>query len=440
MCLWYNKGSKTTEKEANFCEKLGDTNMNGEGKKYQIDTEENRRFLKEIRENLLEFGKQFPSPAGSSWYLGDDGTPWKDRPRETWITCRMAHVYSIGTLLGYPESEALVDAALKGIHGELKDTVHGGWYAGRRADGSVLPDKQCYAHAFVILAASSALLAGRPGAEDLLKEALALYDERFWNEEEGLSCDTWDTDFTVLDNYRGVNANMHTVEAFLAAADVTGNEKYRERAGRIIGHVVDWAKNNDWRIPEHFTKDWVPDLECNKDHPADPFKPYGATPGHGIEWARLITQWALSVYGTEDPKGQPYLEAAQKLYRRAVADGWNVDGAPGIVYTTDWKGHPVVHDRMHWTLAEAINTSAVLYRVTKDAAYADDYAAFLKYLDEVVLDHKQGSWFHQLDQNNQVMGTVWPGKSDIYHALQAMLIPYSDPAVSIAPAVKASRK
>lgn len=93
-------------------------------------------------------------------------------------------------------------------------------------------------------------------------------------------------------------------------------------------------------------KDWVPDLECNKDHPADPFKPYGATPGHGIEWARLITQWALSVYGTEDPKGQPYLEAAQKLYRRAVADGWNVDGAPGIVYTTDWKCHPGwFHDR-----------------------------------------------------------------------------------------------
>ena len=55
--------------------------MNGEGKKYQIDTEENRRFLKEIRENLLEFGKQFPSPAGSSWYLGDDGTPWKSLPK-----------------------------------------------------------------------------------------------------------------------------------------------------------------------------------------------------------------------------------------------------------------------------------------------------------------------------------------------------------------------
>ena len=78
---------------------------------------------------------------------------------------------------------------------------------------------------------------------------------------------------------------MHTVEAFLAVADTTGNESYRRRAGRIIDHVLTWAKHNDWRIPEHFRKDWTPDLDCNKDHPDDPFKPYGATPGHGIEWA-----------------------------------------------------------------------------------------------------------------------------------------------------------
>ena len=37
---------------------------------------------------------------------------------------------------------------------------------------------------------------------------------------------------------------------------------------------------------------------------------------------------------------------------------------------------------MHWTLAEAINTSAVLYQVTGKEKYAKDYAAFMKYLDE----------------------------------------------------------
>ena len=268
--------------------------MNEFNKKYQIDTEENRKFLEDCRNDLLRFGHKFPSPGGSSYYLGDDGTPWTDRNRETWITSRMVHVYSLGTFLGHEGSEALVDAGLKGLKGVLHDQVNGGWYAGLTADGGIVPNKQCYAHAFVILAASSAVLAGRPGAQELLDDALKLYDLRFWNEEEGLSCDTWNTEFTVLDDYRGLNANMHTVEAFLAAADVTGDEKYRVRAGRIIDHVKGWAGANGWRIPEHFTRDWTPDLECNQDKPDDRFKPYGATPGHGIEWARLIAQWALS--------------------------------------------------------------------------------------------------------------------------------------------------
>ena len=405
-------------------------------KKYQLGTAENQEFLQDVRDGLLSFGHQFPSPGGSSYYLGDDGTPWKDRNRETWITSRMTHVYCIGSMLGHEGSEALADAALKGLRGELHDDQNGGWYAGLTKDNEIVPTKQCYAHAFVILAASSGVLACREGAAELLKDALALYDLRFWNEEEGLSCDTWNTEFTELDSYRGLNANMHTVEAFLAAADVTGDEKYRVRAGRIIDHVLVWAKDNNWRIPEHFSSDWVPDLECNKDRPDDQFKPYGATPGHGIEWARLITQWALSTYKEDKAGAAPYIEAAENLYNRAVADAWNADGAPGICYTTDWNGKPVVHDRMHWTLAEAINTSSVLFHVTDNEKYAADYAEFMKYLDEKVLDHVNGSWFHQLDRENNLLETVWPGKSDIYHALQATLIPYYAPGLSIAVAVK----
>lgn len=405
-------------------------------KKYQIDTKENQAFLKEVRDGLLQFGHQFPSPGGGSYYLGDDGTPWKERSRETWITSRMAHVYSIGTFLGHEGSGELADAALKGLRGELHDKENGGWYAGLTAENEILPTKQCYAHAFVILAASSGVLAEREGAKELLEEALALYDLRFWNEEEGLSCDTWNTEFTVKDSYRGLNANMHTVEAFLAAADVTGEEKYRVRAGRIIDHVLGWASKNEWRIPEHFTEDWKADLDCNKERPADPFKPYGATPGHGIEWSRLITQWALSTFKEDRASAKPYLSAAEELFQRAVKDAWNADGAPGIVYTTDWEGKPVVHDRMHWTLAEAINTSAVLYRVTGKAMYGEYYEVFMQYLDESVLDHVNGSWFHQLDEKNQVIGTVWPGKSDLYHAFQATLIPYYALEVSIAAAVR----
>ena len=288
----------------------------------------------------------------------------------------------------------------------------------------------------MILAASSAVLCGRPGAESFLKEALAVYDRYFWDNREGLSCNSWNTEFTQCDSYRGLNANMHTVEAFLAASDALLDETYRIRAGRIIDRVLGWAEETSWRIPEHFNDRWEKDLNCNREKPDDPFRPYGATPGHGIEWARLIVQWALSSF-RDSGSAAPYIQAACRLYDRAVLDAWNADGAPGLCYTTDWNGQPVVHDRMHWTLAEAINTSAVLFRVTGQERYRQDYAGFMQYLDTCVLDRETGSWFHQLDRNNRPLDTVWPGKPDLYHALQAMLIPYCpDPALSVAAALR----
>ena len=126
--------------------------------KYELDTKENKEFVKDLAEGLLAFGRRFPSPEGGAWYLGDDGAPWKDRSRETWITCRMAHCYSLGVFLGFDGSKELVEKAVQGLLGELSDQENGGFYAGVRADVSILPDKQCYAHPFVNLAATSALL------------------------------------------------------------------------------------------------------------------------------------------------------------------------------------------------------------------------------------------------------------------------------------------
>ena len=52
------------------------------------------------------------------------------------------------------------------------------------------------------------------------------------------------------------------------------------------------------------------------------------------------------------------------------------------------------------------------------AAKYEELSLIHIYLDEKVLDHVNGSWFHQLDRENNLLETVWPGKSDIYHALQ----------------------
>lgn len=405
--------------------------------KYQLGTDENERFLRENAEELLAFGTQFPSPGGSAYYLGDDGTPMPERDRETYETARMAHSYSLGSMLGFPQSTQLIDAALRGL-AELEDAQFGGWVTGLTQDNEPLPGKQAYTHAFVILAASSALLAGRPGAKELLDRALDVFDAKFWDADEGLAVDRWNKEFSELDTYRGLNANMHTVEAYLAAADALDDKALRDRAGGIIRRVMGIARDNDWRIPEHFDESWNPLPEYNADRPDDPFRPYGATPGHGFEWARLTLQWALSQKNENPELAAEYVHAAEQLFSRAAADGWMADGEPGIVYTTDWSGRPVTHDRMHWTLAEGIAAAACLYAATGKREYADWYARFLEYLDTSVRDHENGSWYHQLDEHNQPASSVWPGKPDIYHALQASLIPLYTPDKSIASAMHAA--
>ena len=83
-----------------------------------------------------------------------------------------------------------------------------------------------------------------------------------------------------------------------------------------------------------------------------------------------------------------------------------------------------------------LNRKVLADMAVREPVVSSDLAEFMEYLDEKVLDHEKGSWFHQLNEKNEVIGTVWPGKSDIYHALQATLIPYHTPEVSIALAVK----
>ena len=98
----------------------------------------------------------------------------------------------------------------------------------------------------------------------------------------------YDRAWSRCEDYRGVNANMHTVEAMLAAGEVLGEPRYTDRALRILRRVVDdFARTNDWRLPEHFDAQWNVLPDYNRDRPADQFRPYGVTIGHVLEWSRL---------------------------------------------------------------------------------------------------------------------------------------------------------
>ena len=371
-------------------------------------------------ERLLDFGRHLPHPLGGAAWLDATGHPDMSQPVYTWITARMVHVYVLGHLLGRSGDLDLAAQAFAGLTGRLQDRTSGGWLTSVDTDGGAPDEKACYTHAFVVLAASSGAEVGLPGARDLLNDALGVWDQRFFDAEAGMFVDSWNRGFTQLSDYRGVNANMHAVEALLAAADVTGDQLWRARALGIAGRVaLEFAQPHSWRIPEHFTSSWEPRLEHNRDRPDDQFQPYGATVGHGLEWSRLLLHLEASLADAPDW----LLPAAEALFDRAVVDGWAVDGADGFIYTTDWDGTPVVRDRMHWVVAEAISAAAALRIRTGDDRYSDLAASWWAYAERYLIDRAYGSWHHQLDATNHVIETVWPGKPDLYHAVQAMVIP-----------------
>jgi mannose/cellobiose epimerase-like protein (N-acyl-D-glucosamine 2-epimerase family) len=384
------------------------------------------------RRRLWEFARGSIHPAGGFAWLDDHGVPQLDEPVHTWLTCRMTHVAALEAFQGNSDAEPALDHGVRALREVLRDPEHGGWFGAvdPTTHEPVSAAKEGYAHAFVLLAAASATAAGHPDGQALLDQAREVFASHFWSETDGLAVESWDRSWQTCEDYRGVNANMHTVEALLAVHEVTGDPVPRAQAARIVEHVVHgFARGNDWRLPEHFTVDWLPLPDYNRDHPADQFRPYGVTIGHLLEWSRL-TLHLRTALGAAAPEW--LLDDAAALFDTAVAIGWHADGEDGFVYTTDFDDVPVVRNRLHWVLTEAIGAAWALGRHTDDASYGDWYAAWWAEAERHFIDRENGSWRHELDASNRPASTVWAGKPDVYHAYQAALLPSLQPAASFA--------
>jgi mannose/cellobiose epimerase-like protein (N-acyl-D-glucosamine 2-epimerase family) len=126
---------------------------------------------------------------------------------------------------------------------------------------------------------------------------------------------------------------------------------------------------------------------------------------------------------------------AQKLFESNCLHGWEVDGAPGIVYTLDWDNRPVVRHRLHWTHAEASAAASALLKRTGEQQYETWYRRFWEFSETRLIDRDNGSWHHELDPQNQPSADIWSGKPDVYHAWQAVLLPRLPLAPSMATAL-----
>ncbi|HUA03940.1 MAG TPA: AGE family epimerase/isomerase [Solirubrobacteraceae bacterium] len=362
------------------------------------------------------------------------GCPPATGPRQNLLTVtRAVHSYALGEMLGIPGCRSVVDRGLTAVWSQHRDAVAGGYIEAVGRGGAGDTTKAAYGHAHVLLAAASALAAGHADASAIFDDALAVIDERFWSEADGAaSTEAYDREWQPLEPYRGANSNMHLCESLLAAAEVGERPDLAERAARLASRFIDGqARAHGWLLPEHYDTSWQPMLDYNRDHLDDPFRPYGATIGHSLEWSRLVICARVATGRSEEW----FLEASEAMFERAVSVGW--DGSHGgLAYTVDWDGAPANPDHYWWPVAEGIATSSYLLRITGRDLYESWYRTFWEYAATYLIDRERGGWHPELDRENRRKVHPWYGKPDIYHSLQACLLPLLPVASSAVGAVR----
>jgi mannose/cellobiose epimerase-like protein (N-acyl-D-glucosamine 2-epimerase family) len=89
-------------------------------------------------------------------------------------------------------------------------------------------------------------------------------------------------------------------------------------------------------------------------------------------------------------------------------------------------------------LAEAIGAAAVLSDVTGDPGYERDVQRWDEHATARFRDVVGGSWHHELTPKGAVGATTWVGEPDVYHVVQALLIPRVPVRGSVAAGVRAA--
>jgi len=382
-----------------------------------------REWLLSQARSLLDFFQHtIFNRTGGFYPLDNSGRPLPAKPgsdgvvRELHDTCRMVHCFAAAHMLGVPGADRHVDHGMAFLWNGHRDPRDGGYFWGVDDSKPTNPIKWAYGHAFVLLAASSAKVVGHPDADRLLADVTEVLHTRFWDKAAGATTEEYAADWQSLGDYRGQNSNMHLTESTMAAFEATGDHSYLSMAESIASLIIGrHAREQGWRVAEHFDSKW----NVDRDYAGDPmFRPKGTTPGHALEWSRLLVQlWELGAR-----KNNWMLDAAKNLFLTTTAIGWDRKTG-GFYYTLDWDNRPDQSDRFWWPCAEGIGAAAVLGSVDSDPRFEEWYRRIWGTVSNHFMDHERGGWFPELGPDMKPLSRVFVGKPDLYHAFQACLIP-----------------
>ena len=373
-------------------------------------------FLNAHIDSILAFYQKtaFDPEGGFFQFFMDDGTIYDTQTRHLVSSTRFVFNYAQAYLRsGHPLHQ---EWATHGFHYLLSHHRHASGHFIWQRNAKEIEDGRAmaYGHAFVLLAASWAHRLEIAGASQCLQSVWDFMENYFYEPAHNAYADERDESLQHLSDYRGQNANMHSVEACLAAYEATAEQKFFDRAD-LIAHqfTVTLAKQADGQIWEHYDANWQHDWVYNIDKPDDLFKPWGYQPGHQLEWSKLLLQ--LEHHHPSSWR----IETAKKLYDCALNYGWDKEYG-GLVYGYGPDKNFADATKYFWVHAEALAAAWRLYTLTGEQRYYADYNDIWKWSWDHLIDHEYGAWYRVVSrEGNKLEPHKSPAGKVDYHTMGA---------------------
>lgn len=379
-----------------------------------------KQFENELTDNILNYWVKEVYDTSRRTFFGritNDGKKFPEAPLSAVFTTRVLWTFSAAHRF-YPTAiyRKMADEAFRILIEAFWDNENGGIY------WSVFPDgrpedtkKQFYAEAFFIYALSEYWLAFKnEKAKQLAISMFMLMEKYAFDAEFGgyIEANTADWKETTdqrlspkdLDVKKSMNTHLHILEAYTNLYRIHKVEEVERKVEHLLRVFLDKILDEETgHLILFFDKDWTVRSEID-------------SYGHDIEATWLMYE-AAEVLGKKEII-EEVEHVAIKMSEVAIKEGLAPHGG---MYYEKAEGH-LQEQFDWWPQAEAVVGFFSAWQITSDEIYLEYAKKSWKFIQNNIVDKKNGEWFWGVDSNLNPLKTdkVSPWKAPYHNGRMCM--------------------
>lgn len=350
-----------------------------------------KQFENELTDNILNYWVKEAYDTSRRTFFGritNDGKKFPETALSAVLTTRILWTFSAAYRF-YPTAiyKKMADEAFRILVETFWDNENGGIYWSVFPNGK--PDdtkKQFYAEAFFMYAMSEYWLAFKSEKAKQLAVSMFMlmekyaFDPRFGGYIEANTADWKETTDQRLspkdlDVKKSMNTHLHILEAYTNLYRIHKVEEVEKKVEHLIRIFLDKILDDKTgHLILFFDKDWTVRSEID-------------SYGHDIEATWLMYE-AAEVLGKKEII-EEVEKAAIKISDVTIKEGLATNGG---VYYEKAEGH-IQEQFDWWPQAEAVVGFFNTYQITKDEKYLQYSQKSWKFIQDNIIDKKNGEWF-----------------------------------------------